>query len=198
MIEREKKMMLSNREYCLLKQQWFVNGNHFLQVNRYYDTSDGMLRSREITCRIREKNKRCVATIKNHRIDQKEASMEYSLPVRGLWDDSIFRVIGLSCQGTLTTERIVRTVTEGVKMMLDENQYLGVVDYELEVEYTARKEKEAVEALEQMFNYLFINGLTPDLAACRERVCAGLSKSERFFEKKYNNFCSNAMCSYDT
>lgn len=183
-MEYEKKMMLNEKEYIFLKRNWCQNGIMEAQVNRYYDTWDNKLRARGITCRIRKKNGTCTATVKNHRTESPDGSMEYSQPVRGLWDDEVFSSMGLTCKGMLTTERITLQICDGIEVMLDRNLYLNTIDYELEVEYTANMEMDALHEIELMLRFLYIGGVILDINECKARIGNGRCKSERFFMKK--------------
>ena len=183
MVELEKKVLLSEQEYLFLKQLWFCRGDYILQTNRYYDTEDRLLCCRGITCRIREKGGKCKATIKNHRIKRQDASLEYSVPIKGLWDDGIFRAFGLFCQGMLTTERIVLRVCNGVAMMLDRNQYLNTVDYELEIEYSSAFRQKVDEILAYIANTLEKGQTDFNREKFFKRIEISASKSSRFFDR---------------
>lgn len=183
-MEYEKKMMLDEKEYLFLKRNWCHNGTMAVQINRYYDTWDEKLRSRGITCRIRKNDGKCTATVKNHRTDCFDGSMEYSQQVRGLWDDEIFRSMGLTCKGMLTTERITLRISDGIEVMLDRNLYLSTIDYELEVEYATNMEMEALYEIELLLRFLYIGGVINDINECKARIGNSGNKSERFFARK--------------
>lgn len=183
-MEYEKKMMLNEKEYLFLKRNWCHNGIMEVQTNRYYDTWDEKLRSRGITCRIRKKNGKYTATVKKHRTECPDGSIEYSQPVQGLWDDEVFRSMGLTCKGMLTTERITLRISDGIEVMLDRNLYLNTVDYELEVEYESNMEMEALYEIELILRFLYIGGVILDINDCKARIGNGSCKSERFFVKK--------------
>ena len=141
--EHELKMILTKDEYhflLLFFDKLMVESG--LQTNYYYDSRDEAMRKRNVTVRVREKNRKLIGTIKRH-LKTDNSSIEEHFRV-----DTIPRVImwdgmPLWLQGSLMTERKIFKVCDGITIMLDLNQYLDVVDYELEIEYSDSFRKQA-------------------------------------------------------
>lgn len=184
MIESEKKILLTQKEYDFLKKHRFAAAKSSVQVNYYYDTDSFELNRKGITCRIREKDGICMATIKEHRLRGDDCSVENSFPVKDCRDDSVFTNIGLSCKGSMETLRSTYAPCVGVRAMLDCSAYLGITDYELEIEYDRGKEKPSIDILEQIAAELAQNGFLPGQENFFSRIGRGKNKSERFFCRK--------------
>lgn len=184
MLEFEKKVMLTQKEYEFLKNHRYAASKNTVQVNYYYDTDDFELNRKGITCRIREKNGLCMATIKEHRLNGSDCSVENAQTVNDRYDNSIFINMGLSYQGSLETLRGTHVLSAGVKVMLDRNAYLGAVDYELEIEYDRESEKLAKEELDWIASELVQSGMLSSLEGFSTRIGHGKNKSERFFRRK--------------
>lgn len=184
MLEFEKKIMLTKKEYCFLKEQrqWSVTA--VVQSNHYYDTDDLELSRRGITCRIRERNGYCTATIKEHQTKWEDCSVENSKSVKDRYDDALFRNMDISYQGSLETVCSKYIPCPGVSVMLDRNSYLGIEDYELEIEYDYDKEMLAMQELDRMTAELFKNGILNDPEGFKTRIGRGKNKAARFFSRK--------------
>lgn len=110
----------------------------FTQDNHYYQYNDTAVR---IAARIREFNTEKTLTFK---VDQANGRMEYNFTLEKQEDpfskgdvlkflSSMSLNAGFSFIGTLRTHRSI--INEGYcEICLDENHYLGICDYELEVE----------------------------------------------------------------
>ena len=86
-------------------------------------------------------------------------------------------------QGMLTTERIVLRVCNGVEMMLDRNQYLNTVDYELEIEYSSAFRQKVDEILAYIANTLEKGQTDFNREKFFKRIEISASKSSRFFDR---------------
>ena len=100
MTEFEKKMLLSEEAYRVLLTWAGTSAKTVMQTNYYYDTQDGAFFKKGITCRIREKNTKYVATIKVHKGN--DTSEEYLKDVKNAFDTTLFAGLGVSFQGCLT------------------------------------------------------------------------------------------------
>ena len=85
-IEMERKYLLDAREYFALKKAFAEKSEVILQKNYYYDTKDFEFGKRGITCRIREKCGKFVATVKTHSGRGDGISYEHSCAVRDEYD----------------------------------------------------------------------------------------------------------------
>lgn len=184
MIEYEKKLLLTRQEFDCLLDNAPKNHQIAIQTNYYFDTADLYYRSRNTTLRIREKNGKYTATIKQHHKEQREKSTEISKQAYSAYDVTPFQIKNLVYQGKLITERRSWEPTEGVKVCLDINTYLMTQDYELEIEYTS--EEKANQALLTMTQSLIENKLITDVKHFTYRTFLSLSKSDRFFSRKQN------------
>ena len=141
MLEYERKYMLTQAEYEALCQAY--HGYIHTQVNYYYDTKDRIFNYWGITCRIRHKDDVFTATVKSHHKIGLDCSREKSLVVRDQFDDTLFKGMHVILQGCLRTERMELSLANGVTVAIDKNYYLGIVDYELEIEYSESLRKQA-------------------------------------------------------
>lgn len=184
MVECEKKILLSREEYLVVKSIAPKCTQTIKQTNYYYDTDNFKMNKKGITCRIREKNGKYVATIKNHKIGKKECSLETSKEVRDKNDNSLFEKLNVKYQGKLTTTRTTMLYNHRVKVMIDKNTYLGVTDYELEVEYIPEEEKYAERIIRCLAQV--VNSKIPqtDIEDFCKRTKKSKNKSERFFKRK--------------
>lgn len=110
-----------------------------LQVNYYYDTEDNMLNKNDVTVRIRQERGKLKWQVKKHseKCGALFSSDEYSGSIEEL--PRFLRVDGvkkeLLLKGSLMTERRVINFGAGGNLCFDISMYLGVIDYEIEVEY---------------------------------------------------------------
>ena len=168
--EHELKMMLTKDEHHFLLHffdKLMVESG--LQTNYYYDTRDEVMRKRNVTVRVRQKNNKLIGTVKRH-LETDNCSIEEhfrvdTLPRVIMWDS-----MPLWLKGSLQTERKIFQVCDGIILMLDLNQYLGTVDYELEIEYSESLRKQAEGIL------ILISGMVGNYVSNEV-----ISKSERFF-----------------
>ncbi len=184
MMEFEKKVLLSQREYHFLLNRKQDAPPRIVQINHYYDTDDFAWNRLGITCRVRERKGRFEATIKAHRSGAGECSIETSRPADNERDARLFDAMGVHLQGYLTTYRTQLAHWKGLDIVLDENAYLGRTDYELEIEYDALRAAQADLALHSIAFDLHRHHLIEDQEEWCQRAQAVQSKSERFFARK--------------
>lgn len=146
-----------------------------------------------ITCRIREKNGKYKATIKAHKQGNKECSIEKTKEVLDKYDDSLFSGMHLKLQGSLRTERVILYSDDKCEAVLDKNIYLGMTDYELEVEYLPEHEEQATILIDFYMSLLYPLKQWSCILSQRVSKC----KSERFFEHKKvrESFLKHDNCS---
>ena len=185
MLEYEKKILLTAEEYFTLLRLKDKKQSPTIQTNYYYDTDDLKMNLQGITCRIREKNGKYKATIKAHKQANKECSIEKTKDALNKYDDSLFSGMHLKLQGSLTTERVILYSDNGCEVVLDKNMYLGMTDYELEVEYLPEYEEHASKLIYRHISFLYPLKLC--MLILSQRVSK--SKSERFFEYKQKLSC---------
>lgn len=181
MIEKEKKVLLSQKEYSCLLEHFGTGKPTIKQTNYYFDTDDLSMNERNITCRIRFKDGRYKATVKKHIIAE-ESSYETEIEVRGGIHDNIFIDLGLQMRGKLTTERCTLIESDHYTVFLDRNEYQNYVDYELEIEYASNFEQEASAILHTLSDILLYHNSAFSLQSLIERYKNAKSKSQRFFE----------------
>ena len=184
MTEYEKKIIITEDEYCARKSLATKESRKILQTNYYYDTEHFDLCKEGITCRIRKKDNKYTATIKYHNKNEKESSVEKSVPAKNEFDSSLFDKMGVRLQGALFTERIIIFEDEGIEVALDKNTYLGINDYELEIEYSPDRASEAENLLEEFAHALYLDDVVVSIDNFIKRKEHPKSKSERFFERK--------------
>lgn len=149
MIEREFKCLVSpvsfcNFKYYISKKYRVLTPELIVQTNYYYDTPDFTLGKKNITLRIRQTGTELKLQRKS-RLTQDGScveSEETETPV-----PAIPRVISGNSAGTkddvyllgkLETKRLRYRISEDVTVDLDQNTYLGMTDYEIEIEYKDR------------------------------------------------------------
>lgn len=184
MLECEKKILLSKSEFDFLSTHYTSCSSPIVQINHYYDTKSCLLDKLGITCRIRQKNGKFVATVKTHSVDGSGYSEEISAVVKNQFDTTLFDGMNLRYQGSLITLRSSSHALAGIKIDFDKNCYLNHTDYELEVEYDQSKEEETIKLINQMSELLFLCGFTDDSKSLIFRINSGKNKSKRFFERK--------------
>ena len=155
MLEYEKKISLSENEYLRIFHLIGKTKTNYRQVNYYFDSNDFKMNSQGITCRIREKDGKYKATIKAHKQTNRECSIEKTREVLNQYDDSLFSGMHLELQGKLTTERTILFSDGRCEVVLDKNTYLGITDYEMEVEYLPEYENCAMNLIYQYMSILY-------------------------------------------
>lgn len=151
--EIEYKFLVSEEEFNQFLAHFGTQGNSAvskIQINYYYDTDDNMLNKNDVTVRVRQERDKLKWQIKKHTNTSMALffSDEYcgclerlpkALRVEGIHEELLLK-------GSLLTER--REIKFGVcgKLCFDISMYLGMIDYEIEVEYTER-DKQSGEAI---------------------------------------------------
>lgn len=139
MKEREQKCLLTKRQHRKLcefvKVFYKYNIACDTQTNYYYDTLDLFFDRNQTTVRIREKDGNRVGTIKIHAVTEYDCSEEILFDVDEIPAKLDYQEKELFLHGALITHRISVPVHPDIMLCLDENHYLGMVDYELEIEY---------------------------------------------------------------
>lgn len=179
-IEKEFKFLVSDEQFkallsrCSMKYP-FVK--HKLQANYYYDTANNALYKAKTTVRIRQYHTDMKLQIKKHREHKNglSTSDEYSVKIDELpsalkipyvYDD-------LCLKGVLITERKTFSFGENSVICFDGNMYLGICDYEIELELDEADKCEVLSVIEHL-------GLTQTPI---------ISKSERFFKRLEAMYC---------
>ena len=142
--EFEHKFLLSKHEFLeLIKETesrcFDVNPTKNMQINYYYDNDNFDLYSQNITLRIRQKGSVLVGQLKTHSSSLFYASSEEEFHVTTLPCILKYKAFETSLKGVLATERTSFGVANGVKIDFDKNYYLGVVDYEIEIEFAKER-----------------------------------------------------------
>lgn len=151
--EIEYKFLVSEEEFNQFLVHFDTQGNNAvrkIQINYYYDTDDNMLNKKDVTVRVRQEQDKLKCQIKKH--TNTSMALFFSDEYCGCLErlPKVLRVEGiheeLLLKGSLVTER--REIKFGVcgKLCFDINMYLGMIDYEIEVEYTER-DKQSGEAI---------------------------------------------------
>lgn len=180
MLEYEKKISLTEDEYLKILHLTGEGKLKLIQKNYYYDSDDLKMNAQGITCRIREKNGKYKATIKAHKQANEECSIEKTKEALNQYDDSLFSALHLKLQGSLITERVIIFSDDRCEVDLDKNIYLGITDYEMEVEYSPKYEEYAKNLIYQYMNKIY--PLKPWTHILSRNISK--SKSQRFFEQK--------------
>lgn len=156
MLETELKAMLTLDEYNTIKNMFDWDSSKE-QINSYYTDANGALKSNGITMRIRTKDGVNKIQIKKH-LEKKSAlqvSEETEYEIDSVCENftslEVFKMTGVSADvsllGSLVTLRNSHIFCEGVEICLDKSRYLGVTDYEIEIEYTKEIPKQLLNML---------------------------------------------------
>ena len=171
-----KKLLLSETEYAIIRELFFYGENVTFSdhVNYYFDTSQQDFHRKGITCQIRQKNGSLKGTIETYLRDQKDVSTEESFAVETLPYRFAVSSQTVYLQGSLYTRRLAVEIMPEIRMMLDQNWYLGNVDFQLEIEYSPIYLAQAEGAFGAIAHLLQHTVEAKDL----------LSKSHRFYLRK--------------
>lgn len=185
MNEFELKYMLTKHQFRCLRE--FIE-NYFKyqfertkQVNYYYDTEDQYYFKKDSTVRIREKNGILLGTVKMHSLDTPYQSEEIPFEIERVPLQLTYQGKALKFMGGLITYRYMIPITKETTLFLDENHYLGKVDYELEIEFG---EDSFIEAWKTAVLMTTVLGRCYDPNQCFK---PSISKSKRFFKRLWKN-----------
>lgn len=162
----------------------FRKNSSVKQVNYYFDTEDLKMNKKGITCRIRYKSGTYKTTIKNHKNSIKDCSVETVVNTTSELVEDVFTSMGLKLQGNLVTNRTIVLHQNAFSIFLDKNDYLGHIDYELEIEYMQSYDKHATQLIRDIASILISNGKLSSIEEFFARMQNSKTKSQRFFERK--------------
>ena len=172
--ELETKKLLTKATFHKLAELF----NHlpieqFTQINYYYDTENELFRKQNTTCRIRQIGNYLKGTKKTHAMKENSMySVEQSFIPTDFTESFVIDNERVFLKGQMTTERMIVPLAPDINLMLDQNMYLGTVDYELELEFSQEYKAEVVGMMKLIDSIINIHEFSPSL-----------SKSERFFER---------------
>ena len=86
--------------------------------------------------------------------------------------------------GALVTDRMILYKEPYCEVVIDRNAYLGITDFELEVEYKKGYEDKANSYLKRIAETLVMIGALNNVDEFFLRMGKSKSKSQRFFERK--------------
>lgn len=146
MTETEIKSIIDKDTYMTLLSMFNWTSSKE-QTNSYYTAPNNALKkSHGITFRVRTIDNTSKIQIKKHLIGgsalQKSEESEYDVEgiPKGFDEETVKHLTGISTPvfliGSLTTLRNSLMYCDGVMICLDKSEYLGVTDYEIEIEYT--------------------------------------------------------------
>ncbi|MDN4523647.1 CYTH domain-containing protein [Fictibacillus fluitans] len=185
-VEIEFKNLLTPDEFFRISNELSLQEESFItQVNHYFDTPSFSLKQHRCALRIREKNGSRKLTLKQPHPDGllethqslTESEFDGIMKENKMVDGDICSILAeLKIQpedivylGTLTTKRAELPYKDGI-LVLDENQYLSVTDFELE--YEAKERQQGEMNFKELLNTYGI----PERST--------LNKIQRFFEAK--------------
>jgi uncharacterized protein YjbK len=136
-IEFEKKQLLTKEAYENKIEELFslTPGENFIQVNYYYDTTAFDMCKNNQTVRVRLKDSELNLEYKLHRayINGTRICEEKTKPLNMLPKSIMVQQFELFFIGSLITQRTNFLINDYL-ISLDKNYYLGIVDYEIEIE----------------------------------------------------------------
>lgn len=160
-VEREVKILLTQQQYEQIRGrfQWTAAVE---QVNHYYLDREGQLRAEKVNLRVRQIGNRYwlqVKTLVKNVKGGPSVHQETETDIDGAPDFFDSRTVkaltGVETQGArrvgaLTTLRHTLSVEPEIELCLDKSDYLGVTDYELEIEYTGDRLEAVLALVEQL------------------------------------------------
>lgn len=156
MLETELKAIIPQETFNKIAEmfQW---DKKIIQTNSYYTDKNGNFRKNGITMRIRTSDNSNKLQIKKHinktgalhTCEESEFDI-HSIPKK-IEDTEVKKYTGISetayLLGSLTTIRYSFMYTENVEICLDKSRYLGVCDYEIEIEFFGNVPEELIRQL---------------------------------------------------
>ena len=170
LIEKEYKYLVDQATFIHCKE---IVGREYeqiephIQINYYYDNDELSLYHQNTTLRVRQKQGKLIQQKKTHQSQTKHCfiskEVNRAIDVFPAAIDGQYKI-----KGALVTHRKRYQYKDAVTIDFDTNYYLGVCDYEIEIEYLGGGEEEAKRLIHSL-------GL---LQAAEVH-----SKSARFFKK---------------
>lgn len=168
-IEIEAKALLDQEGYKKLRRIYQLYPS-YCQTNYYIDTEDGLLRKEGFGLRIREKGGSYEMTLKaplSQGFLEKnctwDATMFHDFEEGGAFPEGDIKRFLTMCDIPVKELRIRTSLMttrvdipyQGGKLSIDENHYSGIVDYEIELEYS--NEKDAERLLHELLETTGVN-----------------------------------------
>ncbi|MGD9155349.1 MAG: CYTH domain-containing protein [Bacillota bacterium] len=164
MIEFEFKYSLNREEFTQLFNRLSNKypKNTLLQINYYYDTDGFELEKQGINLRVRQKEADLKMELKTPILRERalRVKKEFSRSIKQLpltinfnndeWQGLIPGNGELHLIGILLTERTKFLPEPGIEIVLDKSYYLGLVDYELEVEFQKGLQTQALNVVKML------------------------------------------------
>ena len=160
-LEQEVKILLTEDEFerVLNRFSWEETTQ---QINYYYMDPEGKLSAERVNVRVRQKNGGYTLQVKNlvknvaggpsvhNEVEKKIDSLPQVIDARTVKDMTGIDTSSAIMVGELTTVRRVCRLGDkkNIEVCLDKSDYLGITDYELELEYTG-DELETVKQIVQ-------------------------------------------------
>ena len=157
MLEKEIKILLTKEEHDKLEKAFDFH-SEIKQVNNYYRSEE--CAGRRISVRVREVSGKCLLQVKLPVSDKgslavrEEIERELDCVPETIGSGLLKEICGVEAEavlvGSLATVRKLCYDYEGIELALDENDYLGVKDYELEAEYTGEYPAALIESIKAL------------------------------------------------
>jgi uncharacterized protein YjbK len=162
MIENEFKYLVSEENFKRLQELIRNKYPHSLslfihQTNYYYDTSDFYLHKNKITLRARAIDNKIEMQFKRSEkvTGQDKKSTEFHRYLENIPKTIPSSFIpaditeDANLLGSLTTERTSFQISNEVRIDFDKNNYLGITDYEIEIEYENELPQNVIDCIAQ-------------------------------------------------
>lgn len=135
--EYERKRIIMYDEYLLLLERLrsLAEEMSTIHINYYYDDMNWTLFNNDETLRIRQKDDQLSLEYKfgKHEFEDIRICNELKIPVKKVYSQILFKEKRLCLQGSMITFRTNFELNNCI-ISLDKNIYLGIIDYEIEVE----------------------------------------------------------------
>ncbi|MBQ8975049.1 MAG: CYTH domain-containing protein [Oscillospiraceae bacterium] len=160
-VEREVKIMLTREQYdrIFARFDWDETAR---QTNHYYMDGKGLLRAEKINLRVREKNGKYMLQVKSLVKNEKggpsihnEAERETDCAPEQFSAGEVKELTGIDTDGAqrigcLTTVRSTLQYNGEIEICLDKSEYLGLTDWELEIEYTGDRLEDVLSIVREL------------------------------------------------
>ena len=158
-MEFERKQLLTKETYENNMKELLnvTHGESFIQVNYYYDTATFDMYKKNQTVRVRLKDNELTVECKSPKsyVNGTRICEEKAKPLNMLPKSIMIQQFELFFIGCMTTQR-TNFLMNDYLISLDKNYYLGIVDYEIEIE-----SNKTIDFLPPMLKMLNGDSLTP-------------------------------------
>lgn len=142
-LEFERKRLITKEEYDKRMAELLnvESPTEFIQINYYYDTAafDMLKRNETVRIRLKDNGLNLEQKLQKSFVNGTRVCEEKSKPIGKLLKSIIIQQYELFLIGCMTTQRTNFKINNCL-VSLDKNYYLGIIDYEIEIESDSAKD----------------------------------------------------------